>query len=328
MTPELEAKLQGLEEQLAADPESEELRQEILYEYLAVTAGEPRRIHHAVEYIRRFPRMVVARAPFVHVDQAAFPDAFAQVEQEWIRLRAEQPSDPELAQAHAALVAPCDRDRAVGILDEALLQNPEAPGLWLELGRICPEPLRRLTALQKARDLGAAQPNLLTWLARAAIEAGDAVAAEQAANELLVQVAEARATYGDKLDWPERGRNLWARARSTSDSEATAQILVGAINDHAYRKHWAHTTFGVVAARKSDLARAREHLRESASVGSDFRLSSYGPSFLLARELCTLGEWDAAADYLESCSSFWNPEPLRDWVRQLREQQMPEQFEN
>jgi len=327
MIPELEEKLQGLEEQLAADPESEELRQEILYECLAVADGEPRRIHHALEYIRRFPRTAVARAPFVHVDQATFPEAFARIEQEWSRLRAEQPSDPELAQGHAALVAPCDRARAVGILDEALKQNPDASGLWLELGRICPDPTRSLSALQRARALGASQPNLLTWLARAAIEAVDVVAAEQAANELLAQVAEARSIYGDQLDWPERGRDLWTRARSTSNSEATAQTLVGAINDHAYRKHWAHTTLGVVAARNGDAAKAIQHLRESASVGGDFRLSSYGPSLLLARELCALGEWDAAADYLEACAAFWNPEPLRGWVQQLRDPQMPERFE-
>ena len=52
MTPELEAKLQGLEEQLAADPGSESPREEILFEYLgAGLAGEPRRILHAVEYV-------------------------------------------------------------------------------------------------------------------------------------------------------------------------------------------------------------------------------------------------------------------------------------
>jgi len=323
MTPELEAKLQALEEQLAADPESEELRQDILFEYLAGTGGEPRRIHHAVEYIRRFPRTVVACAPFVHVNQATFPEAFSRIEQEWLRLRAEHPGDPELACGHAALVAPSDRDRGVSILDESLKTNPEEPGLWLELGRICPEPARSLSALQKARALGASQPNLLTWLARAAIEAGDSGAAEEVANELLAQVAKARSIYGDQLDWPERGRDLWARARSTSDSEATAQTLVGAINDHAYRKHWAHTTLGVVAARKGNVVEAIQHLRESASVGSDFRLSSYGPSFLLARELCGHGELDAAADYLQACAAFWNPEPLRNWVEQLRQRKTP-----
>ena len=77
MTPELEAKLQALEDQLAADLESESLREQILFEYLGPgLAGEPRRIHHAVEYVRRFPRTVVARAPHVHVDQETFPAAF------------------------------------------------------------------------------------------------------------------------------------------------------------------------------------------------------------------------------------------------------------
>jgi hypothetical protein len=111
--------------------------------------------------------------------------------------------------------------------------------------------------------------------------------------ELLALVAEARAVYGEKLDWPERGRALWARARSGSDSDTAARALVGAITDHAHRKHWAHTTLGVIAARAGDVAEACEHLHESAAVRGDHRLSSYGPSFLLARELCALGEWEA-----------------------------------
>ncbi|HYQ00466.1 MAG TPA: hypothetical protein VER96_17435 [Polyangiaceae bacterium] len=325
MTPELEAKLEALEIQLAADPGSESLLEEILFEYLGPgLAGAPRRIHHAIEYVRRFPRTLIARTPYVHVDQSTFPAAFAQIEQEWLRLREEHPDDPELAQGLAAFVAPCDRDRAVNVLDEALGRSPEHPGLWLELGRICPDPKRRLGALQKARALGAAQPNLLTWLARAAIEADDVMAGEQVAAELLSLVKEARAVHGEKLDWPERGRDLWTRARSGSDSDAAARALTSAITDHAHRKHWAHTTLGVIAARRGNVAEAREHLRESAAVGSDYRLSSYGPSFLLARELCRLDEWNAVADYLDACAAFWNPEPLRVWVQQLRERQMPD----
>ena len=328
MTPELDAKLEALEVQLAADPASESLREEILFEYLGPgLAGAPRRIHHAIEYVRRFPRTPIARTPYVHVNQSTFPAAFAQIEQEWLRLRDEHPGDPELAQGLAAFVAPCDRDRAVNVLDEALGKSPEHPGLWLELGRVCPEPKRRLGALQKARALGASQPNLLTWLARAAIEADDAMAADQVAAELLSLVKEARAVHGEKLDWPERGGDRWARARSGSISDATARALTSAITDHAHRKHWAHTTLGVIAARRGNVAEARAHLRESAAVVGDHRLSSYGPSFLAARELCTLGEWNAVADYLEACAAFWNPEPLRGWVQQLREREMPEFFE-
>lgn len=328
MSPELEARLQALEEQLAADPESESLREKILFEYLGPgLTGEPRRIHHAVEYIRRFPRTVVARAPYVHVHQSTFPAAFAQLDDEWRRLRAEHPGDPELAQGHAALLGPCDNDRAVSVLNAALAHHPEHPGLWLELGRICFHPARRLSALQKARALGVSTTNLLPWLATAALAADDLTAATDAAAELLALVAEARAAYGEKLDWPERDQDLRARAISASDSKASAQALIWAISDHAYRKHWAHTTLGVIAARQGDLAKAREHLRESAAIVHDYRLSSYGPSFLLARELCARNEWNAVADYLEACKTFWDTEPLQDWLQQVRAQQTPVFFD-
>jgi uncharacterized protein HemY len=328
MTPELEAKLQGLEEQLAADPESEELRQDILFEYLRPGLDrEPRRIHHIVEYVRRFPRTLIARCPYVHVYPSESPDGFVQIEQEWLRHQAEHPSDPEIIQGHALLVAQGEPDRAAQLLEQALQANPEHPNLWLKLGRVCQEPIRRLQALQQARALGAVQPNLLTWLARAALAAHDTPAAEAAAAELLALADDARSLYGDKLDWPERGRDLWARARAANENDKDARELTSAIGDHANRKHWAHTTLGVLAARRGDVSLAKQHLRDSAAVKGDPRLSSYGPSLLLARALCSLGEWDAAADYLEACAAFWNPEPLQDWVRQLRERRMPECFE-
>ena len=43
------------------------------------------------------------------------------------------------------------------------------------------------------------------------------------------------------------------------------------------------------------------------------RLSSYVPWFLLARDLCAVGECDAAAGYLVACATLCDPEPLRDW---------------
>lgn len=328
MTPKSEAKLQALEEQLAAEPESESLRQDILFEYLhAGLAAEPRRIHHIVEYVRRFPRTFIARIPPVHLEPSESPAGFAQIEQEWLRHQAEHPSDPDIARGLALLVAQGDPDRAAEILEQALRFHPENADLWLDLGRVCRDPSRRLQVLQRARALGAVQPNLLTWLCRAALASHDAPAAEATARELLALADEARAVYGDKLDWPERGQSLWTRARATCDGDAAARKLVSAIGDYANRKHWGHTTLGVLAARRGDVSLAKAQLHDSAAVKGDHRLSSYGPSLLLASELCTLGEWDAAADYLEACAAFWNPEPLRDWVRQLRERQMPEPFE-
>jgi len=325
MEPEIQAQLQALEAQLEADPSSELARQEILYAYGASgLVDHPRRLHHVVEYIRRFPRTEIARAPFVSVDAEALPEAFAAVEQVWARLQQEHPADPEIARGFAAFVAASDPPRAMRILEDALRAHPENAGLWLEIGRICPDPGRRLGAFLKVRGLGASHPNLLTLTARAALDAGDASAAKATADQLLALVAQARSVHGEKLDWPERGRDLWQRVRAASAGDQEARRIVGAIADHANHKHWAHTTLGLLAVRDGDVTAACHHLRESAAIVGDPRLSSYGPSFKLARELYRLESWDAVTDYLRACERFWDVDVLRSWQRQVAQRQTPE----
>jgi hypothetical protein len=328
MTSGISLQLQALEEQPDADPASEALRQEILSAYLThELANHPRRIHHIVEYVRRFARDPTARCPLVHVDGAAFPDAFKTVEEEWLRLQHQHPGDPEIARGFACFMAVSNRARAVSTLEEALRETPEDPGLWVDLGRICPEPHQRLRALLKARALGAPQPNLLVWIARAAVEANDTTAAEQAGVELLSLVEQARSEYGEKLDWPESGRRLWHRARAACGDDVTTRTLVAAISDHANRKHWGHTTLGMLALRRGDISTARNHLLESCAVVGEPRLSSYGPSFLLARELCNRGQWDAVSAYLGKSEAFWDAEQLRRWRHAVERHQVPDFFD-
>ena len=59
-------------------------------------------------------------------------------------------------------------------------------------------------------------------------------------------------------------------------------------------------------------------------IGSDFRLSSYGPSFLLAKQLCMLGEWAAVAEYLERCRSFWVADELDVYVEAVARREVPD----
>jgi hypothetical protein len=56
---------------------------------------------------------------------------------------------------------------------------------------------------------------------------------------------------------------------------------------------------------KGDIQAVLGHLRESGAVAGDCRISSYGPSFTLAKEICALGEWVHVAEYLRACESFW-----------------------
>ena len=317
--------LQTLEERLRAEPESEELRKEMLHACLTrELEGSALRIRHVSEYLRRFPRGIFARCPFTQIDPVAFPEAFRRVEDIWLELHSEHPSDPAIARGFALYVASADRQRAAEILREALQANPDDAQVWLDLGRVDPESTERLRALLEARRLGAVQTNLLAWIARAALETGNLAAAEGAGNELLSLVQAARRAHGEKLDWTERGSACWEKARASCPDDTTARALVKAIGDHANRKHWGHTALGVVALRKGDVAAAREHLLHSAAVVGEPRLSSYGPSFLLARELCGCGERQPVDDYLRACEAFWETQLLGQWRQELQDGQLPE----
>lgn len=317
--------LHTLEQRLRAEPESEELRKEMLQACLtAELEGSALRIRHVAEYLRRFPRGIFARCPFTHIHPVAFPEAFQLVEEIWLELHANHPSDPEIARGFALYVAAGDRQLAAVILREAASQNPDDARVWMDLGRVAPDAAERLPALLEARRLGAVQSNLLAWIAHAALETGDLAVAEGAGKELLALVQEARRQQGERLDWSERGDAFWRKARSTGLDEPSAQLLLKAIGDHANRKHWAHTVLGVLALRKGDVLAAREHLLHSAAVVGEPRLSSYGPSFLLARELCALGEWQSVDDYLRACESFWSSELLARWRENLQARELPE----
>jgi hypothetical protein len=66
---------------------------------------------------------------------------------------------------------------------------------------------------------------------------------------------------------------------------SSAAELTDAIAQHAYRKHWGHSVLGLLACRCDELDTAVSHLIASADVRPDYRLSSYGPSLDLLREI-------------------------------------------
>jgi hypothetical protein len=192
------------------------------------------------------------------------------------------------------------------------------------MGRISREPSERLRLLDEADRLGASQRNLPVWIACPALDAGQLPVAERVAQALMSAVSDARTTHGECLDWPDQGQDLWNRAQAACGDDAAARALVRTIADHSYWRHWAHTILGVIALRKGEPASALLHLRESARVVGEPRLSSYGPSFRLARETCTRGEWEAVADYLGACAAFWNDARLKSWRDDVCRRQVPQ----
>jgi hypothetical protein len=318
--------IEELEAQVAAEPDSEDVRGDLLLEYCGhpELQGDPRRICHIRWYVQRFPRSATCRSPMVAVDPDASTDGFHAVEEEWNRLLADYPSDPEIAIGAALFIVARDRSRATHLLRALLDVEPGQANVWYQMGRIALDPNERLDFFKKARSLGETNPNLPVWIANLAAEVGDRATAEAVAQELFHLVAAARSTYGDKLDWSEKGHDLWARATAIDPDRAAASQLVSAIGTHAYHKHSAHTVMGLIALQCGDLLVAARHLRESGEVVGNPRLSSYGPAMSLAGELCERGRWDDVAAYLEACTAFWSDDRLLRWREQVARKERPD----
>ena len=156
-----------------------------------------------------------------------------------------------------------------------------------------------------------------------AFRAGQDAKSEEAARELMQLVDGARAQFGDLLDWRDEGGALWKRAKESTGADDKAGELTDAIAQHAYRKHWGHTVLGLLACRCGELDTAVSHLIASADVRPDYRLSSYGPSLDLLREICLRGRWEDGLEYLGRWETVWNDPRLREWIAAVNERRLP-----
>ncbi len=319
MTYEVDPKIEALEKRILTEPDSVSLYDRLLWMYFDQESlhGHPNRINHILVCIRRFPRKKICRTPFVHIDPKISPDGFKTVENEWLKLLSENPDDAKVALGTANFYCTKDLKRSIEILRNIVDQNPSQAEVWLDLGRYTTDPKERLNYFQEAQRQGAIQPNLLVWIAISAVEAGEYKTAEAYAENLLELVDTARTEYGDMLDWKEKGRSLFAKALEATGDRSAASNLTSAISAHAYHKHWGHTVLGHIALQQEDLGTALKHLRESGSVVGDHRLSSYGPSMSLAKEICIRGEWSNVADYLRACETFYKDERLPIWISMI-----------
>jgi hypothetical protein len=137
------------------------------------------------------------------------------------------------------------------------------------------------------------------------------------------------------------------RDGKVKEAEALATELAGLAPK--YEQDWNHgnaisdanEVLGRIALSKGDVMEAKRHLLASADSKGSPQLNSFGPSFLLARELAAKGEREAVIAFLDSVARFWaNPdertEPnsksvasenlkqLESWKEQLRAGKVPD----
>ncbi len=277
----------ALEARLQADPDSQELREELLPRIprrsrpcMAIRGGSSTSCGITVRHRPRLRHLSLS-------PRRGGPEGIARgFRASWSSKMADANArrprdDPDIARAAAKFLAISDRGRAT----ELLLQDHDDPPRLrrrMDGARAYQRGCRHARAVFRGGGTaGCDQPNLQVWLARAAVDADDWTTVEAASKRLLDAAERARVEYGvDKLDWSENGLSMWARACAATSDSAQATALVRAIGAHAYHKHWGHTTAGHLALHQGDVEGALAHLKESAAVVGEPRLSSYGPSSL------------------------------------------------
>jgi len=86
--------------------------------------------------------------------------------------------------------------------------------------------------------------------------------------------------------------------------------------------HEANTILGRVAMRQNDLESAKQCLLKSGKTQGSAVLKSYGPSFILARELLEKGQKEVVLEYLDLVAAFWgNSKEERPQFQRLAEEQ-------
>lgn len=325
MKPVCNPKIEILEKELQKSPESLSVMEKLLWEYYQdpTLRAHQNRIDHILSYIKCYPCTTISKSPIVQIDPNASLKGYQLVELEWLNLLSKNPGDPDIIRAVANFYSFSDPGKAIEILQEVVYKDPNQADLWIDLGRYCTNAVERLNYFQEARKRGAKQPNLLVWISRFAVEAKDFATAEATGLELLSLVDEARSKFGDKLDWTLTGKALWSKALEATKDKTAASNLVSEISAHSYHKHWGHTALGHVAISNKNIASAIEHLKKSCDVVSDPRLSSYGPSFTLAEELCNYGAWSEVSNYLSKCKSIWENDCLDIWLQQVERHEIP-----
>jgi hypothetical protein len=130
----------------------------------------------------------------------------------------------------------------------------------------------------------------LTDLAKAALDAEDLTKAETYANAAL----------SDKAD----ANDIWNAGN---------------------RVHYGHIVLGRVALRRGDVAAAAQHLIAAGKTKGSPQLNSFGPDFVLAKELFAKGETGAVVEYLDECRAFWTMAGSRldSWKADIRAGKTP-----
>ena len=128
--------------------------------------------------------------------------------------------------------------------------------------------------------------------------------------------------------------NSGAEAALAANTDRQSWNYGNIIYDH-------HSLLGRVALREGNIEEAKKQLLAAGRTPGSPQLNSFGPDFILARELAEKGEYETVLEFLDLVARFWaNPEEriqanskrvasdhlkeLESWKKELKAGQIPD----
>ncbi|MCW5824674.1 MAG: hypothetical protein KIT34_17885 [Cyanobacteria bacterium TGS_CYA1] len=220
----------------------------------------------------------------------------------WSEHLKKHPKDPYILKNAASYFFFSDESLAEELLKRGKALRPKDPEWSDKLARLhrsgeLKDAARALTELEESYKLQRGSPGGLSYLEDLplyAFEAGEYALAKKYANKLLVCAKEAR-DEADKSQYINR----------------------------------AFTALGLLEIQNKNTSSAKEYLLKSADVTGSPVLNSFGPNFVLAKELFNLDEKEIVLEYLKLCSKFWyraHETNMEKWTTQIMSGEFPDEF--
>jgi hypothetical protein len=136
----------------------------------------------------------------------------------------------------------------------------------------------------------------------------------------LQHLAAAALTAGDKAKAAAFARELMALGEELKSRPGFGPGLYGDA------MHVGNLVLGHLALAEGDVGTAGEHLLAAGRVPGSPVLKSFGPHFLLAKQLIEKGEREKVVEYFDLCAKFWDREDgrLAKWKEAVRRGVMPD----
>jgi hypothetical protein len=136
----------------------------------------------------------------------------------------------------------------------------------------------------------------------------------------LQHLAAAAFAAGDKAKAAAFARDLMALGEQLKKSPGFGPGL------YTDATHVGNLVLGHLALEEGDVGAAKEHLLAAGRVPGSPVLVSFGPHFLLAKQLLERGERETVVEYFDLCAKFWQLEDgrLGRWKEAVRRGETPD----